>query len=416
MRSRLISALMCLLFVSSANSAFSATTVTNVVARQRTDGSHKVDITYNAYDSESAYLRVSMLASNDGGATYTVPCSHVSGAVGYRIRPGNGKKIVWDCAADQPGVIGSNFRAKIVAETCSDAGVNPGEMVYVPAGSFLMGNSGVGDDLRYDQQGVCGEEKPQHSVYVRGFWIGKYEVTRAEYRQFIAAGGYSNHAFWPDEGWNWKVTNNRMEPRFWATKVCFYHTLCCGPPCDPSTCPYAFAQTDDHPVAGVTYYEAEAFCNWAGGRLPTEAQWEKAARWTGSHANVYPWSDTWDAEKCNNIYDHNPAGGGYAAYQTAPVGSYASGASPYGCQDMAGNAWEWCSDWVDASYYSHMPEGGWVDPPGPIFGTVRALRGASWYNGNTLDFNPYKYRCAARYAGCPYWDAVLGPHGFRLAR
>ncbi len=205
-----------------------------------------------------------------------------------------------------------------------------GEMIYIPAGSFLMGNSGVGDDAIYS----LAWEFPQHSVTLSGYYIGKYEVTRGEYAEFMNAGGYSTRSYWSTDGWSWKVSNNATQPCDWAAVQNWGS-------------PGSFTQTDSSPVVGVTYYEAEAFCNWAGGHLPTEAQWEKAARWTGSHPNVYPWGDTWDAEKCNNWYDTL-----YPGNQTSPVGSYPSGASPYGCMDMAGNVWEWCQDWFGGTYYS----------------------------------------------------------------
>lgn len=263
------------------------------------------------------------------------------------------------------------------------------ELVYIPAGSFLMGNSGIGNDLYYDQQYNLYGEKPQHSVYLTGYWIGKYEVTRGEYRAFVNAGGYSDPAYWSSAGWSWKVSNSRTQPYYWAAQQDWWGDQ-------------PFTQTDNHPVVGVSYYEAEAFCNWAGGHLATEAQWEKAARWTGSHPNVYPWGDTWDAEKCNNFYDTNPAGGGYAGYQTAPVGSYLSGGSPYGCHDMAGNVWEWVQDW-SKSYPGSSDPYDYTD-------SYRVLRGGSWCYG-AYDSD---YRAAHRSCSDPgsYWDY----YGFRMVR
>ncbi len=227
-----------------------------------------------------------------------------------------------------------------------------GEMIRIPAGSFLMGNSEVGDDLRLGQP----EELPQHSVYLGDYYIGKYEVTRGEYRKFIDAGGYSNPAYWSKDGWKWKESVKRTQPDFWAA--------------DQNFATGTFTQTDNHPVVGVSYYEAESFCKWAGGHLPTQAQWEKAARWSGKSSNVYPWGNTWDVEKCNTYMDKNPAGG-YGTYRTTPVGSYPDGASPYGCMDMAGNVREWCRDW-----YKSYPKS---KKPFDYTNVYYVLRGGSWY-------------------------------------
>jgi formylglycine-generating enzyme required for sulfatase activity len=264
------------------------------------------------------------------------------------------------------------------------------EMISIPAGSFLMGYSGVGNDKDYSKS----DEHPQHSVTLAAYSIGKYDVTRGQYKQFMKAGGYSNKSYWSGEGWKWKVNAKRTEPDRWAAKQTWGKQT--------------FTQTDNHPVVGVTYYEAEAFCKWAGGHLPTEAQWERAARWNSKtkHANVYPWGDVWDAEKCNNYSDHNSAGGGYQNLQTAPVGSYPSGASPAGCQDMAGNVWEWCKDWYGEEYYSQSPSS---DPQGPTSGSSRVLRGGGWGN-----YGDSSYRCAFRYSSAPSDGYIL--YGFRLCR
>ena len=259
------------------------------------------------------------------------------------------------------------------------------EMIYIPAGSFLMGNSNVGNDAVYHYA----EELPQHSVSLAAYYIGKYEVTRGEYRAFITAGGYSNSSYWSSAGWTWK--GSKTQPQiYWVDPVNW------GSP------PGSFSQGDSRPVVGVTYYEAEAFCNWAGGHLPTEAQWERAARWTGTHPNVYPWGDTWDVQKCNNWSDSL-----YPGYQTSPVGSYSSYGSPSGCQDMAGNVWEWCKDWYGETYYSTSPS---IDPQGPASGSYRVLRGGSW-----LSYHPGgSGRCACRGTAHPRdYDSDLG---FRLAR
>ena len=266
------------------------------------------------------------------------------------------------------------------------------EMVYVPPGSFQMGNNG-------SEPFTFGNELPRHEVYLSGYWLGRCEVTRGEYRQFIAGGGYGNPACWSSAGWNWRLSQGRTEPRYWAAQQDWDYPLDDGEG--------GFTQTDEHPVVGVVYYEAEAYCSWAGGALPTEAQWEKAARWTGSHSNVFPWGDTWEAEFCNNFWDSNPAGGGLQASQTAPAGSYPGGASPFGCLDMAGNVWEWCRDWYGATYYSASPA---VDPQGPATGAFRVIRGGGWDDYSLVS------RCAYRFGSLPPAYPWNSHGGFRLAR
>jgi len=289
-----------------------------------------------------------------------------------------------------------------------------GEMVTIPAGSFLMGNNG--------HEGFEGpEEFPQHSVTLPAYQIGKYEVTRGEFRKFIEAGGYTNSSYWSAEGWKWKesdvidyaglhgtvnhtVRANREQPRntpeHWATEQEWIgHGF--GHP--------RFMQTDRHPVVGVTYYEAEAYCKWAGGRLPTEAEWEKAARWDEKkqHANIWPWGDAWDPELCNNPDDHNAAGGGHRVNQSAPVGSYPNGASPYGCMDMVGNAYEWVADYAKSYPGNAKP---FDHSPGFHF-----VRGGCWDDG------PFSVRCAYRGWYLPPSSSGTGPGdsdyiGFRVAR
>lgn len=255
------------------------------------------------------------------------------------------------------------------------------DAVFVSAGSFLMGNSGVGYDLL---EGLP-REFPQHWVYVPEFWLSQYEVTRGDFREFIEAGGYQNPDLWTPEGWSWKTALNREAPDFWDAE----QTWAQGDLLNPVQ---SFVQTDTHPVVGVSWYEADAFARWCGGRLPTEAEWEKAARWSGL-PRVFPWGSMHIVSRANGWYDYVTRG-----WRTSPVGAYALGQSPYGVYDMAGNVWEWTSDW----YQSHPAS----DFPFDFTGQMRTAKGGSWY-GN------YGLRPAARFGMDP--GATRFDVGFRVA-
>lgn len=172
----------------------------------------------------------------------------------------------------------------------------------------------------------------------------------------------------------WRARNNVTQPQYWTD---------------------AKWNEPRQPVAGVAWYEAEAFCRFSGKRLPTEAEWEKAAR--GPDGRKYPWGNQWEPSRANS--DESKLG------KTAPVGSYPSGVSPYGVHDLAGNAWEWVADWYDKSYYKQSPE---RNPPGPSSGQSRVLRGGAW------SFNPIALRTALRFSVTP--DLRYYYFGFRCAR
>jgi len=197
--------------------------------------------------------------------------------------------------------------------------VNPkdgAQMVYVPAGEFTMG------------AGKYFTDAPKHILNLSGYWIYKAPVTVTQYRAFCQA---TSHAMPPAPAWGWR---------------------------------------GDHPVVFVTWVDAMEYAQWAGVSLPTEAQWEKAAR--GTDARTYPWGNEWDGSRCANV-----AWSTSGMPATQPVGSYPQGASPYGALDMAGNVLQWCADWYDRNYYKTAPSN---DPTGPSSGTVRVLRGSSWSN------------------------------------
>jgi len=214
------------------------------------------------------------------------------------------------------------------------------EMVYVPEGSFEMGSSAGYDD-----------EKPVHNVFLDAFFIDKYEVSNAQYSICVKSG----------------ICNAPIDISS-STRDVYY-----------SKPGYA-----DYPVINVNWFEAKNYCDWVGGRLPTEAEWEKAAR--GTDGRTYPWGEEIDGSKAN-FCDNNcelehkdiSINDGYA--DTAPVGSYPEGASPYGALDMAGNVWEWVADWFQEDYYSNSPVS---NPPGPTSGDNKVLRGGRW--GSKMEY------------------------------
>lgn len=213
----------------------------------------------------------------------------------------------------------------------------PGDMITIPAGTFQMGC-----DPNHNSGYSCNSyELPLHTVTLDAYQIDKYEVTNAQYALCVAAGNCAAPA------------NNSS-----YTRTSYYN--------NPT---YA-----NYPVIYVSWQDAANYCTWAGKRLPTEAEWEKAGR--GTSVTAYPWGD--DSPTCSLVNGNmsNEIISGYCVGDTSAVGSYPSGASPYGVMDMAGNVWEWVNDWYSSSYYSTSPAS---NPPGPATGSYRAIRGGSWY-------------------------------------
>ena len=246
-----------------------------------------------------------------------------------------------------------------VLAACEQSSVSsepPEDMVLIPAGEFVMGT---------DSEGANADQKPAHRVYLEAFYIDKHEVTNAEYEEFILAGGYKKKEFWTEEGWDF-IQKFQFDAGEW-------HKI---------ETPLQYGENSvstepDHPVIGVSWYEANAYATWAGKRLPTEAEWEKAARGTDGH--IYPWGKEMDFSKLS-YFPH--------VTKLQAVGSFSGGASPYGVMDMAGSVWEWCSDWYGESYYL---QGSRKNPKGPDSGENRVLRGGGW------DSIRLQLRCSYRY-------------------
>lgn len=251
--------------------------------------------------------------------------------------------------------------------------VPPGEMVDVPAGEFWMGCNETEDDQ------CDSNEYPYHAVTLSAYKIGRNEVTVAEYQQCINAG----------------VCNNNGE-------YFHYHTVTD----DSKYCYYGLEGKENHPMQCVSWYGAKAYCEWIGGRLPTEAEWEKAAR--GTDGRKYPWGNT-PTVSCDYavVNDVNTGGAGCGSQNSLPVGSKPKGVSPYGAHDMIGNEWEWANDWYDEDYYASSPTN---DPAGPETGNNRALRGGSWYSGIDTNY----LRASSRISRSP--DKSSGNVGFRCVR
>jgi formylglycine-generating enzyme required for sulfatase activity len=234
--------------------------------------------------------------------------------------------------------------------------------VWVPRGSFRMGSTdaevaAVRGAAPPPSSWVLAElpsEQPVHDVTIsRGFWLDRDAVTNQAFQAFVDVGGYQDRSMWSDAGWSWL---GRAAPGTVPA------------PCD--------SLARDHPRACITWYEAEAYARWRGGRLPTEAEWEYAAR--GPDSRVYPWGNDWDASRCNVE----------GAESTTAAGSFPSGASWVGALDLAGNVMEWVADWLDPSYYPVSPS---VDPTGPASGTTKVEKGGWWGSNRFVARAAYRH-------------------------
>ncbi len=245
------------------------------------------------------------------------------------------------------------------------------EQVWVPAGTFRMGTDKAEvDALLADgppdwvAQALPSEEPAHEVTLTTGYWIDRTEVTNTTFQAFKDAGGYTTQAYWSAAGWDWVG-----------------HRLVTGL---PKRCE---GDAPDVPRRCITWFEAEAYAAWRAGRLPSEAEWEFAAR--GPEASVYPWGDAWDPANANVVDSDGPAA----------VGSHPAGASWVGAQDMAGNAMEWVQDWL--APYADGPA---TDPTGPAEGAVKVEKGGWWGS------NPFVARSAYRHYEDPpvYSDEHIG--------
>ncbi len=299
--------------------------------------------------------------------------------------------------------------------------------VRVPAGLFTMGSA-------KEEEKAWADERPAHTVTLPEFYISRYPITNAQYAPFIEAGGYDDEAFWTPEGWAWRQgaeadlspiddENHRKQYADWLKNR----------PREKRGLPYWWGDPKwgraTRPVVGVSWYEAVAYCNWLSAqlaqagqpfnvwqdsrvmarvlsrqklsvRLPSEAEWEKAAR--GPAGLRYPWGDAWQADRANT----EEAGLG----ETSAVGVFPRSASPFGVLDMSGNVWEWtCSRWGRRSIrtpdygYPYRPEDGREEPGGP---DLRVVRGGSWF------YDERNARCAVRFRVVP--DDFNGDIGLRV--
>lgn len=234
------------------------------------------------------------------------------------------------------------------------------DQVWVPTGTFMMGTDPADIEALLAQDpppppwviGGMDSEQPAHEVTLTsGYWIDRTEVTNASYAAFVEAGAYTTEAFWSPDGWAWVEDHDiRGLPRRCESDV------------------------PDLPRRCITWFEAEAYATWRGGTVPTEAQWEFAAR--GPESSVYPWGDDWDPALANVI----------DAEGAVAVGSFPDGASWVGALDMAGNAMEWVADWL-----APHQAGPVTDPTGPATGEIKIEKGGWWGSNEFVSRSAYRH-------------------------
>jgi formylglycine-generating enzyme required for sulfatase activity len=366
------------------------------------------------YDLSGSAANISIIFSKDAGGTYPFGAPSATGDLGSGVTPGTGKTIAWDIAADHPAECIP--QASIGVVPYGGPAINMA-MVSVPAGSFEMGDS-------FGEGGS--DELPVHTVTLSAYEIGTYEVTNA---QVAAVYNWANGLGLIDTVDANAVTHNGVEllslgSPYWSQII--YNGVS-GQLEVRTRDGFPLA---DHPVVLITWYGSVAFCNWlsllegrapvydlatwsrvtptgGGYRLPTEAEWERAAGWDATADRQWRYgtgsdSITWWGDA--NYSQSNPLALTSQPY-TTPVGFYAGITSPVGCYDMSGNVWERCEDWYSSNFYS---TGQTQDPINKTGGELRVLRGGSW------ESSALSLRSACRLYTVP--ANTLGSIGFRVVR
>ncbi|MEW6752633.1 MAG: formylglycine-generating enzyme family protein, partial [Candidatus Latescibacterota bacterium] len=352
------------------------------VAAERRPGTLWIQVAYTLGGVPAEGTTVLVEASDDGGRTWDVPVLSLQGDAGPVGLRTPGGRFTWDAGADAPGLLAGPWQVRVSAYP---PGQRPpaGEMVPVPAGPFPMGSTS--GDLH---------EAPVHRPWLDGFRIDRFEVTNRDFARFAQATRYRTLA--EREG----ASVVYVEGAYRTVRGASWRA--------PDGVGSGLYGRLDHPVVQVAWQDAQAFCRWAGKRLPTEAEWEKAAR--GPEGRTYPWGE-----------EAPDAGGRYRAnygtneccgpsdldgfLHTAPVGAFPLGVSPYGIHDLGGNVWEWTADFYGPEYYAQSPG---RDPAGPPQAAERVLRGGSWVSP------PFRLR--ASYRGHHPEETRHHYGGFRCAR
>lgn len=369
--------------------------VSNIRASQR-PGTKLVDVYYDLSDADGDLQLIQMAASSDAGLTYSIPCTSLTGQAGAGIAPGANRKITWNVGMDWNGNWVSQCRVRVTAHDGTTPPAPPG-MAYISGGPFQMG-----DNLDNDAGAM-----PVHNVQVDAFFMDKTEVSKELWQSVqtwansngysIAAGAFNGTSH-PVQTISWynavKWCNARSQKE--GLTPCYYTDA---------------AQTVIYKSGNTSIDNTMVKWNANGYRLPTEAEWEKAAR-GGATGQRFPWGSNITHSLANYYsstfyaYDTSPTRGNHPLYgqSTAPVGSFPANA--YGLFDMAGNVWEWTWDWHSSTYYGTAVS--LTDPQGPVSGSSRVIRGGYWSD------DAGHCRVAARYGGDPV-DAY-GNFGFRSVR
>ena len=380
--------------------SFAADPIVSNASFVQRKGTKIVDVSYDVADADGDSLKISAEVSTNSAITFDVVASSFSGDYGFGVMPGTAKKFFWDAGADLDGIYTTGLRIRIIA----DDDAVPEGMCKIPAGSFSMGdhyNAGDGDEL------------PVHDVYIDAFFMDKYEVSKVKW----------------DEVYSWAVTNgysfdnsgSGTSTNFPVHTVSWYDCIkWCNARSEKEGLNPVYFTTSGKTVVYKTgqINVGNDAINWSGNgyRLPTEAEWEKAAR-GGLSSNYFPWASSGgsygshiDGSKANywdsgDPWDNATTPCGYYDGNQTPAGT--DMANGYGLYDMAGNVWEWNNDWYGSSWYSQAGATN-ANTRGPTSGSDRVLRGGGW------DLSAIYSRCAFRDNLTPAYSG--SSIGFRCVR